>query len=263
MLIAAAILSGYTYNRKRVLISSVAGAFFCLYIFMPSKNMFIDIAVKIISLMVCSVIAYQRKGKLKNCIVQTLVFAALNILLTGIIITSSVQYKMLYHKNMFFYVDINPVILVTASAVVYIVTTIFSVLKSQFSANELYTADITFRDFELNEIIAFYDSGLKIRDIVSNKDVIITDFEKIKEQLPNSISSDILDFLNEKYSDISTIFIPVFINTVSGSGMLPAIKADKVKINGKEAENILVAFTKNNFSENVAAIFGTGVKKQI
>ena len=50
LLLTAALLSGYTYKRKRIILSAATGAVFCLYIFVDINIIFVDILIKIISL---------------------------------------------------------------------------------------------------------------------------------------------------------------------------------------------------------------------
>ncbi|MBQ6928800.1 MAG: sigma-E processing peptidase SpoIIGA [Oscillospiraceae bacterium] len=261
-LISAAIVSGYTYSRSRVVVSSAIGAFFCLYIFVQSNSFFVDTAVKVTSLLLCSLMAYWQ-GKIKGYFIQTVCFAGLNIMVTGAVMALSVKSRMIYSNNMFYYMDINPLILVTASVFIYAAAVGFSALKEQFSADKMYMMNVEFKDFSLENINAFYDSGLKIKDIVSNKDVLLISFENVRDKLPEKLNTDIYKFLKEEYTDIKTNFVPVFFNTISGDGMMPALKAEKIKLEQKEIRNILVAFVDNGFGENITAIFGTDIKKQI
>ena len=45
--------------------------------------------------------------------------------------------------------------------------------------------------------------------------------------------------------------------------MIPSVKAEYILINGKKVENILIGFTQNPLSENVKAIFGADIRKQL
>lgn len=262
MLVTSSIISGYTYSRKRVVVSSMIGAFFCIYIFVNSKNLPADIAVKLLSLALCSLVAYWN-GKLKNYFIQTIYFVILNILITGVFITLSEKTRIVYQQNMFYYMNINPVVLVIASAVIYGAATLLTVVKEQVGASQTYKADIFFKDFKMESISAYYDSGMKIKDVVSNKDIIMISFEKTRDKIPQRMNEDICNFFQGKYDKVNASITPVFFNTVSGGGMVPAIKPDKVVIEEKEIKNILIAFVQNNFSENVTAIFGADIKKQI
>ena len=262
MLVTAAVLSGYTYNRKRVIFASVIGALFCLFIFVQNSNAFLGVLVKILSLIICSAVAFWR-GKIKGYLVQSICFVLLNILLSGVVLTISYKSKAVLYQNMFFYFDINPVILVLSSALIYLVIIIFSSIKNSFSSDKIYITDLMFRDFSIIGLQAFYDSGLKIKDIVSNKDIMILSYNKIQNHINEELKTDLEKFFAQKYSDIQVPFVPVFYNTISGQGIIPAIKCKKAVIGGSVVENVLAAFVQNDLSDNVSALFGSGIKKQL
>ena len=262
LLTASAIITGYTYNIKRIIFSSVFGAVFCLYIFVQSNSVAVDITVKISSLVVCAAVAFWN-GKLRSFVSQSICFLLLNFLLAGIVIWISIKNSLIYHNNFIFYYDINPVILVLSSVFIYAVITVFAVMKEHFCDDKLYSVDMIFKKFCVYNINAFYDSGLKIKDIISNKDVMIVGYDDVKTILPKDLSNDIKSFFEEKYQTITTDFIPVFYNTVSSHGMLPSLKTEMVVINNKTIKNVLVAFAQNKLDDNVSALFGTAIKKQL
>ncbi len=262
LLLTSAILTGDTYSRKRIIISSAIGAMFCFYIFAKIQNFIIDLLIKISSLLICAFIAFDFKKK-KSFFMQMFCFVLLNGLLTGIVTVISQKSSLVYQDNLFFYLNINPVILVVSSAVIYITISIFSNFKEQISPQSIYMIDIIFKDFIINDVSAFYDSGCKVKDLVSNNDVIILNVKNQINKIPQYINNDINCFLKGKYDNLQTTFIPVFYSTISGKGMLPAIKAEKVIFNGTEVKNIVIAFAETNFSDDISAIFGSNIKRQL
>ena len=262
LLVSASVFAGYTYSRKRIIVASFAGALFCLYIFVQSENAIINFGVKVMSLIICAVIAFGRYN-LKKLLIQTVCFVLLNVFITGLLITLSGENSMIYHNNMFVYLNLNPVVVVTASVVIYFVIIVFSSLKEQINPQKTYKAEINFGNFKLSGINAFYDSGFKVKDIISNKDVIFVSIDKISEKIPVELKNDLYKFLEGKYQEIKTSFVPVFFNTVTGEGVIPAIKAENLILEGIVLKNILIGFVNNKFSENVTAIFGTDIKRQL
>ena len=262
LLLGSAVLSGYTFSRKRVVFSSAVGALSCLYILYPQQSVIINITYKVFTLIVCSTIAFGLKDK-RRLIVQMSVFALLNMLLTGTTAAAGIKSNIIYGNNMLYYFGINPVMLVLFSTAIYLLITAFELIKEKISPQKIYVMDIFFKNFTVEAIPAFYDSGFKIKDIVSNNDVIIVSSEKLKDKLPPVLINQIKGFLKEEYYTVEHHFTPVFFSTLSGNGMLPAIKAEYINLNGKRIQNILVAFTDNTLSENVTAIFGTDIRKQL
>lgn len=262
LLLSASLLSGYTHNKKRVIISSATGAIFCLYIFVDINSSFADIAFKIISLFICSVIAFGIKDK-KKLAIQMLCYLFLNTMLSGLIYLLSQKSTAIYQNNLFYYFSINPVLLVVSAMVIYLSIMIFELVKDKVSPQKTISMDIFFDSFSITDLSAFHDSGFKLKDIISNKDIVIVSLEKTKEKLPYMLTEDIAYFLKGNYTDVKTAFTPVFFNTLSGSGILPALKCSCILAEGKRIKNILVAFTDNQLSENVEAIFGNDIKKQL
>ncbi|MBE6887381.1 MAG: hypothetical protein E7484_03055 [Ruminococcaceae bacterium] len=262
LLLAAAVVSGYTYSRKRIIISAVSGAVSCLYIFAPFETGLLDLAVKLLSLALCSFIAFGVKNK-KKFFIQTLVYILLNALLTGIIAAVSLKSSAVYHNNMFFYLDVNPVLLVVISAFIYVILVLTELIADKVSAHKCFKMDIVFKNFQLQNMSAFYDSGFRVKDIVSNKDVIIVSYVKLEKFLPEEVRDSIEKFIMQKYDEVKCMFVPVIFNTLTGEGMLPSMKAEYVRINGKITDNILVAFTASELSENVDAIFGMSLRRRL
>jgi len=262
LLVASALISGYAYNRKRIIMAAATGAFCCFYILVQSENILIDVFVKAISLVLCSAIAFGLKNK-KKFAIQMLCFAFFNSLLTGLMLIISLKNTAVYQENLFFYIDINPVLLVLVSLVIYLIILVFSFVKEEVSAQSIYVIDVVFDGYILKNISAFYDSGCKVKDIISNRDIIIVSFEDVRGNLPVNLRNDIDSFLKEKFEEVNTCFIPVFFNTVSGEGMMPAIKSKEVKFAEKTINDVLIAFVKNKLSENVMAIYGASIKRQL
>lgn len=261
-LVSSAVISGLTYSRKRIIISSAAGALFCLYIFFPNENYIINISVKLLSLTVCVLIAFYNHNR-KNFIIQSVVFVFLNTAVGGLSLALSFKSSIVYEENTFFYFNINPVLLIFSSCIIYIFIMIFQCIKEKITPASTHFIDIKFKDFSILKIPSFYDTGFKVKDIVSNKDVLLLSLDRVKNSIPKNILNEIEKFFVQQYSCNSVKITPVFFNTISGEGVLPAIKTEYIILDGKKISNVLVAFTKNQLSENVYAVFGYDIKKQL
>ena len=148
LLLTAALLSGYTYNRKRIILSAAIGAVFCLYIFADIDNVFADILIKIISLLICSALAFG-VGNKRKLIISTVCYILLNMSLTGAVVVLSVKHNYIYQNNMFYYFNINPVNLVILSGIIYLLLLISEFIKDSIDPQKTYTLDIIFDDFEV------------------------------------------------------------------------------------------------------------------
>ena len=76
------------------------------------------------------------------------------------------------------------------------------------------------------------------------------------------LKNNIYYFFKGSYNNVVGGFIPVFFSTLSGNGMIPAVKSEYILIENKRIENILIAFTESDLGENVTALFGTDIRKQ-
>ena len=92
---------------------------------------------------------------------------------------------------------------------------------------------------------------------------MILSYNKIQNHINEELKTDLENFFAQKYSDIKVPFVPVFYNTISGQGIIPAIKCKNAVIGGSVVENVLAAFVQNDLSDNVSALFGSGIKKQL
>ena len=113
--------------------------------------------IKILSLAVCAVIAFGYKN-LKKLLVQTVYYVVLNALLTGIAFFLSLKSPAVYHNNMFFYLEINPVLMVVISACIYGLLLILEIFKEKLSPQRNYRMDVFFYDFSVKNIFL---SGLE------------------------------------------------------------------------------------------------------
>ena len=99
LLLTASVISGYTYIRKRIIAASLAGAISCLYIFVQTENLIVNFTVKILSLVICSLIAFGYKN-IRKLLISTLYFVMLNTVITGILTAVSLKSKAVYHNKL-------------------------------------------------------------------------------------------------------------------------------------------------------------------
>lgn len=262
LMLASALLAGYTYERKRIVAGALVSAVFCLYIFVQGKNIIFDILFKLFSLFVSSSISFGFSNR-RKFLIQTSCYLFLNMLLTGTTALISIESKAVYYSNMFFYFKINPVVLVLASGVIYISIMMFEMIKDRITPQKTYTMDVVFDEFSLCGLTAFYDSGCNIKDIVSNKEVILISIHRHIHQMPHNVAQSILRFVSEDYEHTQVHFVPVFFKTISGEGMLPGIKTKYIMVENKRIENVVAAFTDKSLGENVSVLFGTDIKRQV
>ncbi|MEG0020976.1 MAG: sigma-E processing peptidase SpoIIGA, partial [Oscillospiraceae bacterium] len=111
------------------------------------------------------------------------------------------------------------------------------------------------------KVQAFYDTGFALKDVINNKDVILVDYKKVKDRLPENLQETLERYFLKGITQTDEKVTPIFFSTISGDGSLPGIKALDVKINNKSIDNVMLAFSQNALTENVNAIFGSDIKK--
>lgn len=262
LLLATAVLSGYTYSRKKIILSALLGALSSVVIFLDIKYMFLDMVIKVSILFICIVVAFGYKSA-KKFTVQIMYYIFLNMLLTGMVIFASQKTDIIYQNNMFFYFDINPITLVIFSLIIYAVITVCQLVKEKISTSQTIELSVVFEADTQIKLKAFHDTGFGIKDIINNKDVILVDYSVVKNRLSDGLQKMIEEYFLKGIVQSSEKIVPIFFSTVTGEGSLPAIKAMEVLYNGKSIDNILLALSKNPLSENVEAIFGNDINKQL
>ncbi|MEG0091748.1 MAG: sigma-E processing peptidase SpoIIGA [Oscillospiraceae bacterium] len=262
LLLATAILSGYTYKRKRIICAALIGAFSSLIIFWNIKSVLLGASIKIFILACCVMMAFGYKS-IKKFAIQAAYYIFFNMLLTGMVVYAAQKTSVIYQNNTFFYFNISPITLVVFSLIIYGTITLCQLVKERILPRETMEISLCLERGTDIKLKAFFDTGFALKDIINNKDIILVDYNAVKNYISQDLQEMINDYFSQGISKANEKITPVFFNTISGDGNLPGIKAVSLKIKDREISSVMVAFSKLKLSENVEAIFGNDIQKQL
>ena len=216
----------------RIILGSLVGAIFSLYIFLPSSNPFVEIVFRLAMSGVITVICFG-VDSLKSFFRRISVFFAASFIYAGCMMGIWYLFKpnRLAINNGVVYVDISPIVLICATIISYLV---LSVVRF-FSAKHAPIAkrcNLIIR-IEPNEIkiTAMVDTGHSLTDSLTDRPIIIIDKQTAKRLL------DFVPTLAHATSNDFKVkgFRAIPYSSVGGHGLLPAFEPDKleVEVNGK------------------------------
>ncbi len=212
-------LTSFLIKRKmsiaRVVVSSIIGGFFSLYIFAQIDNIFIDLLFKITSSLVLVLIAMWRCG-LRPLIYSYILFLLLSFVLNGFVVAlQNINNRTFFTNNLVSYFNISAIQLIVITMIVY--TVIILIRKFNDKSLNGYTADLIILICGQSvSLKGFIDTGNNLRDPFGNLPVIIVN---------NNYFEKICNCINTKEVGKRKRLIPF--NTVNEIGVLDAIRCDK------------------------------------
>ena len=129
--------------------------------------------------------------------------------------------NVVFVKNMQIYLNVNPMVLIFSIVAVYIVVSVAEFVFESTKKEYIYNVTVYYSDRFVNGT-AFYDTGFKVKDIVTFKTVMMCNFDFIADILPQKIKDDILAFQKTGAYSHKEI-TPVFYSDISSNGMLPGV----------------------------------------
>lgn len=231
LLLSSALLSKQQVSRLRLLFSSFFGGFYSLSILIPSEYKLVCVLVKIGAAILPVVITFGIKNPAAYLRAQ-MSFLLCNFLFAGLMfgLWYFISPSGMYFDGSVVYFDIDLLTLVVFTVLCYGFLRLFDLFfKSRAPVNTVFLCEVLYcgKSFRLK---AFLDTGNRLCDPFSGKPVII-----VQESV--FAKADCEKRLR---------FIPC--STVSGEGLLPAFKAERVKIKGAQGEltteEIMIALTK-------------------
>ena len=226
-------------NRYRFILASCLGAVYSLYILVPPIPTLLSIFIKLI-MSLSIVVAAFKINNIKMAIKTFACFYLINFLFCGVIfaIWHFIAPKGTLVNNGIVYFNISPTIFLIFTVLSYLIIKLISLFVKRPESPKLFS----YVEVELNNrktiIRAKIDTGNSLREPFSHLPVMIVEKNDIEDILSESLKS-FIDSQNQPliYSKDLTKnkcrMIPF--NVVSGSGMIPAFKADNFFIlNNKE-----------------------------
>ena len=248
----------FNASTLRMVLSSVFGALFSIIILFDLP-VIVSMLLKVLSVLVCVAVAFGIRLKAFVYLVAT------TFLFTGFIAAIFQNSNVVFVKNMQIYLNINPMLLVIAIIVVYATASLSEFIFETSKKEYIYTVEINYCGKAVKGV-AFYDTGFKVKDIVTFKTVMLCSFDFISDILDRQIKEDISIFYNTGTYKEKGI-TPVFYSDLNGNGMLPGIRPNKVILSAtrytKTLDNVLLAVSSNKISEDCDVIFGKNINNMV
>ncbi len=248
LLYATALILKRGISRKRFVLAAFAGAFGALVILLPTLNFFVSLVYKILLGAAMTLIAFG-KQKPADFAICALFFLLVNFIFAGVINALWALFSpigMIY-ENGVFYFDIPIVAIIAFTAAAFFLIKLIKLIMGRLSHNKKICEVKIISDGGNVSLRGLCDTGCGAKDLFSGTPVIICEFEKIAELVPQNIK----DYFTGKAVEKIRL-IPL--STVSDETLLPIFKAKSIIINGKNTD-ALVGVSKKKLGEDFDCVF--------
>lgn len=244
------------YRLYRMILSAFIGSLFSLYIFLPTAGFITETLLKFTLSAVMVLICFGFDS-IKSLVRRVAVLFAATFLYGGLMF--SIWYVLkpanMAINNGVIYLDISPTVLITATALSYIIISLIRRISiKQAVTGQRFEIELTLGEKTVTTT-ALADTGNSLKDNITGKPVII---------IENSLARELNDFLPTP--DIvmagniphNSGFRMIPYSFVGGHSLLPAFKISNVKITANEHlinfDNILAAVSSEPLGEDYKAI---------
>ncbi len=198
----------------RILLGSLIGSLFSLYIFLPEINTFFELFVKLLMCLILSSVVFGIKP-LNRFLKSSGVIFLITCSYAGLMIAIWKIFKPygMLINNSVVYFNVSPQYLVVFSVISYFV---FLILLKIFGRNNIYASEceicVIFGDKKV-DFKAIVDTGNSVSDVFGKSEVIIVD-------------KTIIDSLFPVTADCKTRYRAIPYSSVSNSGILDGYRCD-------------------------------------
>ncbi|MDD2417484.1 MAG: sigma-E processing peptidase SpoIIGA [Oscillospiraceae bacterium] len=230
-------------KRLRIVLGSLVGSASSCLLFLPDIPSPLSFLIKMAFACVIVRIAFAWKGALLY-IKQIAVFLISSTIFAGLsfAIWFFAAPTGFYVVNGVVYYNVSPVVLTALTVICYFVITIYDKMTHKRLADSQDYRLIIDNGVGTVGLRALYDTGHHATEVFSGSPVAIVRLGAIEKFLPKSLLSSItqsLDGTNSLKEDALTTalkerFRMIPFKTVSGTGLLPAFRPDKIQLSARE-----------------------------
>lgn len=234
-------------TRVRLLLGAVAGSIFSLKIFLPEIPQYAEVIIRLVFVTIIVACSY-KFASVREFFKASVGFLGVNFGFSGVMI--SIIYFInppdLIYDNGVVYYNISFINVILLSCTGFCIITLSEkILKKKVNTQFIYETSVVLNNKTVTGR-GLADTGNCLKEPFSGHPVIVADYISVKDIIPPGVKNYIenTDILS---ADTKSVRI-VPINTVSGTGLLPAFKADKIILKGTDKtvikDNIFVAVSK-------------------
>lgn len=226
----------------KMIIGALMGGFSALIILLPKQNELISCVIHLILALIIVLVSFGLSNW-RMVLKRLAIFFATSFIFSGCVYCFWLAFKpdRLIINNSVIYFDISAIELIIVSAVIYAIFMIVRLVCGGFNKNQRQTVklELIHNGRELT-YTCLIDTGNMLRDCFTDMPIAVVD---------NSISRSLeIDFYAADEAAIrrnKIRFIPF--DTVGNSGLMPIFKPDKVKVDGKVKNDVLIGVSARRF----------------
>lgn len=235
MLLATGKFFNIQMKRSRLILSSFLGGFYSLAIFLPEISPFFSIFLK---LMLSTLIIFSAFGfkNMKFFLKNLAVFYLINFVFLGVmfLLYNFISPPGLFLKNNIIYLNISPVFLVISTMISYFCFNFLSKLSAKRISEKTFCNVCVEHSGKKARLRAKIDTGNTLREPFSSLPVMIAEYKFIENLIPNDIREFVFSKTCASYKSLR--MIPF--RAISGEGILPAFKPDKIFVENLEGSPV-------------------------
>ncbi len=233
-------------STLRIILGSAFGGIFSLAALLPRLPFGINIALDIFT---AGIIVFAVFGRcsIKNYIKRVSVYFFISFAFCGIMIFIYTSFKPagmeIYNDTVYF--NISPILLIILTLICYYILKLIKRLTKGVNGGEIYNVEIFIKE----RVITFkakIDTGCNLKEPFSGNYVIVTEEDLLDGYVPDSQSTRIIPF-----------------SSMGGEGILKGFCPDKVKINGKQIDNVYIGICKDIIKSEIRALIPYEITENI
>ena len=250
LLLFTCLLTRSTVKRSRLLLSSVISAVYSLIILVPSASDALIALSRIPALFFIIIVAF-RKQKPKQLLKLYVSFITVNLLFAGLMLLLwyFISPSDMYYNSGIVYFNIGvSELLITTAVCYFILKGVHKLISFKTPSDTVFDLEI-FVDGKSYYCKSLLDTGNMLKDTFSGLPVIVVNRKVLK-----CLSVPDITDIDSAYA--STLrFRLVVCSTVSGEGVLPAFRPEKVRISTFksrfETDRVVIAVTDRNLKNGI------------
>lgn len=232
-----------------LLIGAVAGGLCSLVILIPQRSELLSCLAQLI---IASLVVLLSFGfsDFRTVVKRLALFFAASFIFSGCVYCYSLAFKpdKLIINNSVIYFDISALELIIASAVIYLLVIIVRIINGGYCKKERQTVELVLNyRGKTVEYTCLLDTGNMLRDSFTDTPVAVVDSD-----LSQKLGIDFSNPDSEQIREHKIRFIPF--GTVAEKGLMPVFRPDKITVNGKEANNLLIGVSSHKFGGEYNAV---------
>ena len=216
-------------KKKRIIIGSILGSIYSLYIFIPKQSMMISFLAKIFMAVSIVAVAF---GKKTNFMKSLICFCLVNFSFSGLILAMWLSFKPkgMAFNNGIVYFNISPLVLIISTLISYFILE----YANKYLGKHICKRDFCRVSFRINEkelnFDAFLDTGNSLKEPFSCLPVIIAKKDDIKSVIPFDIDMKNENLISDLSNKLNINFRLIPFSGLSHSGFIVGFKPNFVNI---------------------------------